>query len=69
MSEKKCPRCDSQSFYVKDSEDAYEVFEFSVAGGEIVFTPDEDDSVTPVIGEETEAFCSRCSWHDKFRTL
>ena len=66
---KKCPVCNSNRFYIKDPEDAYEMYEFSIQGGEVVFEPGEEDANPPGIGDETETYCNQCSWHGKFRTL
>ena len=37
--------------------------------GEMVFTNMEPESETLEVNDDTEAFCSRCAWHDKFKTL
>ncbi len=68
MSSKKCPDCGSKSFYVKDPEDQYTIFEFDLDGGKI--TPNNADESEPLeVVEETETFCDKCAWHDKFKTL
>ncbi len=70
MSERKCPYCGSQNFYVKDPEDQYEIYEFALQGGNIQFKPGEEEtSQPPEIGAETETYCGTCSWHGKFNTL
>ncbi len=69
MNDGKCPLCKSQRFYVKNPQDAYEVYEFRLEQGKIVFDPEEDDGDAPDIEGETETYCTRCSWHDKFKTL
>lgn len=70
MSDRKCPYCGSQSFYVKDPEDQYEIYEFDLQGGAIQFKPGEAEaSQPPEIGAETETYCGTCSWHGKFNTL
>lgn len=69
MPDKKCPLCSSHSFYVKDPEDVYEVYEFDVENDEIVFALEENASEAPAIQEDTETYCTRCSWHGKFNTL
>jgi hypothetical protein len=69
VSEKKCPLCGSQSFYVKDREDQYETYEFDLTDGEIIFKPECSESEPPDIVGETETYCHRCAWHGKFETL
>ena len=69
MPDKKCPLCSSNRFYVKDPEDAYEMYEFDLENGELVFPEEEDISEVPAIEENTETYCTRCSWHGKFNTL
>jgi hypothetical protein len=65
----KCPLCRSAHFYVKDPEDAYEMYTFNCGDGSICFDPDVDPSLAPTIGAETETFCNQCAWHGKFQEL
>jgi hypothetical protein len=60
----KCPVCGSQKFYVKDQEDEYDSHEFELKEGQAVFDDDPQE-----IQPETETFCCRCSWHDRFKAL
>jgi hypothetical protein len=69
MAVMKCPDCGSQGFYIKDPEDQYNISEFAVQNGEIVFTAVETASAKVEVGDDTETFCSRCAWHDKYKTL
>ncbi|MCP4339764.1 MAG: hypothetical protein GY799_12950 [Desulfobulbaceae bacterium] len=69
MAEMKCPDCGCQSFYVKDPEDQYELFEFELKEGKIIRSEQETDSNPLEVGEETETYCDKCAWHDKFKTL
>jgi hypothetical protein len=69
MTQMKCPACGSESFYTKDPDDQYNIFEFSLKEGRIIFNPEDTESTQPDIVEETETFCQRCAWHDKFKTL
>ena len=69
MSETECPLCGSQSFYVKDPEDQFEVYEFDLNEGEVVFDPDTNEAELPEVVEETETYCNKCAWHDRFETL
>jgi hypothetical protein len=69
MTEMKCPDCGCQSFYVKDPEDQYELFEFELKEGEIISSEKETESTPLEVGEETETYCDKCAWHDKFKTL
>ena len=69
MKSRHCPDCGSQRFYVKDQEDQYEILEFDLVDGKIVFSDNGTESGTLEIAAETETYCSRCAWHDKFRLL
>ena len=69
MTTMKCPDCGSQDFYIKDPEDQYNISEFNVKDGEIVFTDMEPQSDTLEVADDTETFCDRCAWHDKFKKL
>lgn len=69
MAPKKCPDCGSHQFYVKDPEDQYAIFEFDLQEEGIVFSENESGSPPLEVIEETETFCNRCAWHDKFKTL
>ena len=65
----KCPLCGSNSFYTKDPIDPYEIYEFELKEGKIVFSLEVDESDTPTVDEETETYCNRCAWHDKLKAL
>ena len=65
----KCPKCGCEKFYVKDPDDEYEIYEFECPDGEICFDPDVDESLAPVVKKETETYCNKCTWHDKFEKL
>ena len=69
MVEIKCPLCGSNSFYTKDPMDSYEIYEFELTEGKIVFSSEVDESEMPSVDEETETYCNRCAWHDKLKTL
>jgi len=61
MAEKKCPYYSSQSFYFKAPQDEYEIYEFDLKGGEIVFSLDNLETDWPKIHGDTETYCSKCS--------
>ena len=69
MSETKCPLCGSASFYTKNPEDQYEIYEFDLEDEEIVFTSEATGSELPDIEVTTETYCSRCAWHGQFGKL
>ena len=69
MASMKCPDCGAQRFYVKDPDDQYTISEFSLEKGEIEYLDSEEDMDHLEITEDTETFCDRCAWHDKFKTL
>jgi hypothetical protein len=69
MAPNKCPDCGSQSFYVKDPEDQYNISGFELKDGGIISTDVETDPVPLEVADETEIFCDRCAWHDKLKTV
>jgi hypothetical protein len=69
MSETKCPLCGSQRFYVRDPEDQYETYEFDLNEGKLIFDPETTETEPPQISAETETYCNKCAWHDRFKTL
>jgi hypothetical protein len=64
----KCPICGSLNFFVKDPDDEYETYEFELKGESTVFKPAAAGS-RPEVKADTEVFCERCSWHEKFLEL
>ncbi len=69
MSKARCPICGCEKFYAKDPEDEYETCEFRCEDGEICFESEADKEKAFRITDDTETFCNRCSWHDKFDQL
>jgi hypothetical protein len=69
MSELKCPLCGSNSFYAKDPTDPYEIYEFDLSEGKMIFSSEVDESDLPEVDQETETYCNRCAWHGKLKTL
>lgn len=69
MTLSKCPDCGCQSFYVKDPEDPYTLFEFELKEDGIHPSADESEAQPLEVTEETETYCDRCAWHDKFKML
>ena len=69
MAELKCPLYGSNSFYTKDLTDPYEVYEFDLSDGKVVFSSAVNESDLPEFDEETETYCNRCAWHDKLKSL
>jgi hypothetical protein len=65
----KCPACRSENFYLKDPEDEYEIFPFSINKGSVCFETGTDPSNTPAICADTETFCNQCAWRGKFSSL
>ena len=63
-----CPLCRSQSFYIKDPNDEYEMYRFDVREGQVCFDSEIDTSLIPALTDSTETFCDKCSWHGKFTT-
>lgn len=69
MNKLMCPDCRAQRFYVKDPEDSFTLTEFSVESGEVEYLDDSQDAENLPVNEDTEIYCDRCAWHDKFATL
>ena len=69
MSQTKCPLCGSQRFYVRDPEDQYETYEFDLNEGKVIFDPETAGTELPQVSAETETYCNKCAWHDRFKTL
>ena len=69
MSKMKCPICGCIQFYVKDPDDEYETYEFEFKNGVIRFDDEVRQSEIAEISKETETYCNKCAWHDKFKTL
>ncbi|SHO49741.1 hypothetical protein [Desulfopila aestuarii] len=67
MAPMKCPDCGCESFYVKDPDDQFNIFEFDLKEGTIIPRSGEEDQLS--VEEETETYCERCAWHDKFKAL
>ena len=65
----KCPICGSLNFFVKDPEDEYETYEFKLKGEVVVFDLETAESDSAKVKSDTEVFCEKCSWHDKFQEL
>ncbi len=63
-----CPICGSDRFYVKDPEDEYDTFEFTLVDGNPVFDQGWPDFISPD-DREFQAYCDTCIWHGKFQEL
>lgn len=69
MAPNKCPDCGSQGFYVKDPEDQYNISEFDLNDEQIIYKNVETDATPLEVTDDTEIFCDRCAWHDRFNTM
>lgn len=58
-----CPVCNSNQFYIKDPEDAFEIYEFEYRKGVMHFTDPETADQAPELKPDAEIFCQRCAWH------
>jgi len=65
----KCPVCGCKNFYVKDPDDEYTCYEFTFKDGQVCLDPEIADSEAPEIKDQTETYCNKCAWHDKFQKL
>ncbi|MBR9979974.1 MAG: hypothetical protein KFF50_03000 [Desulfatitalea sp.] len=69
MAESKCPQCGCRRFYVKNPDDAYDIYEFECRNGEVCFDEGVDGDSCPEISDGTETFCNKCAWHDQFSKI
>ena len=69
MAQTKCPQCGCEKFYVKDPDDEYEMYTFECRDGEVCFDPEAAECDPPAPGKDTETYCDRCAWHDRFEAL
>ncbi len=69
MAPMECPDCGAQEFYVKDPQDQYNITEFNLEEGVINYSTEDADSDPLLVDDETETYCDRCAWHDKFKVL
>ncbi len=65
----KCPVCGSLNFFVKDPADQYETYEFELQGEDVVFDAGAAKSDAAHLDSDTEVFCEKCTWHDRFQVL
>lgn len=65
----KCPVCGSLNFFVKDPDDEYGTFEFELKGEDVVFDLEAVEFDCAEVKSDTEVFCEKCSWHDRFQEL
>ena len=61
-----CPVCRSNQFFVKDPEDAFELYEFEAQDGQVRFDDPEAAQEAPPVNGGQEIFCRRCAWHGPF---
>ena len=64
-----CPDCRAQDFYVKDQDNKFNISEFSVATGKVEYVEDPAEDEHIPVSDDTEIYCDRCAWHDKFNKL
>lgn len=69
MADMKCPDCGAQEFYVKDPEEQYNITEFDLRNGVVNYSTEDKESDPLPVEDETETYCDRCAWHDKFKVL
>jgi hypothetical protein len=65
----KCPDCGAKRFYVKDPEDQYNIASFNLKERALEYLDVTTEADHIPISEDTEIFCDRCAWHDKFKTI
>jgi hypothetical protein len=65
----KCPLCNCESFFVKNPDDEYDIYEFTCSNGETTFETDAGEDDVPQISDATETYCNKCVWHGKMDTI
>ncbi|MDL2329686.1 hypothetical protein LJC71_08090 [Desulfosarcina sp. OttesenSCG-928-A07] len=68
MAAAQCSICGCEIFYVKNPDDAYEIFEFRYEDGKVVWLT-EDLEGAPEMTPDTEVYCTICAWHGKFSDI
>lgn len=61
MTERVCPVCKCNSFYIKNPDDSYETYEIDMA--KFVGKPEDGQPEWCEISKDTVVYCNRCSWH------
>lgn len=69
MNNGRCPVCGARQFYIKDPDDQYNIAMFRLDSGEVIYENEEPDSDQIAIDGDSEVFCEKCAWHDKFLML
>ena len=45
------------------------LYQMYLEQGKVVFDPETNEAELPELVEDTETYCNKCAWHDKFKTL
>ena len=69
MAQSKCPACGCEQFYIIDSADDYETFEFECHDGQVCFAEGLSSADCPEISDDTEVYCNACAWHDRYSKI
>ena len=69
MTQSRCPICSCEQFYVKDPDDEFETYEFKCREGQVCFDDGVDADGCPDINDQTEIFCSVCSWRGQLEKI
>lgn len=64
---RECPLCGCTTFYVRDPEDAFEIFTFELSHEGPAFEEELDPEQE--LFPEREVFCNRCSWHGAYAQI
>ena len=67
MTQIQCPLCGCRRFYVKDTEDEFEIYEFTCENGQIVFD-ETNEEPPPDVTDDTHIFCDKCAWNGALNT-
>jgi hypothetical protein len=59
------PHCGCITFYVKDSDDEYETYEFGINDGEAVLSKEVNVSECPATDGENRINSNECAWYGK----
>ncbi len=65
----KCQTCGCERFFIKDTDDEYEIYEFTASDGKVKFDENLDTQNIPEVTSDIDTFCDKCAWHGRFDTL
>ena len=61
-----CPNCGNKTFYIKDPDDSFGIWEFEYRDGKAFFGLWAEEADHPDPDDDTPIFCNACAWQGKF---